>query len=219
MSKLVNQRVLLLAELVHTSNFRGVTQVIPTFCSLAIHYNPLHVGYDAMVEELVKLNEMIDSGSGEALSKGRKIVLPIVYGGERGPDLEYVAEQTGMLKEDVIRLHAANTYFIYMLGVIGSFPYCGDLDSSIALKRRTSPRIRVEKGSVAIANLQTIVIPVASPSGWHIIGWTPMETFNPELDPPSIFLPGDHIKFEPISAVEAENWNETKQREWNERWN
>jgi inhibitor of KinA len=106
-----------------------------------------------------------------------------------------------------------------MLGVIASFPYCGDVNSRLALKRRPSPRIRVEKGSIAIANRQTIIIPLASPSGWHMIGRTPMDTFNPSLHPPSPFLAGDYLKFEPISPQEAESWNDSKQSEWNEKWN
>lgn len=214
----INQKVLSFAEEVEGVKIPGVTQIIPTFCTVAIRYNPLKITYKALTEEL----EIIKSGIVFDQTKDNKpkniVHIPVVYGGEYGPDLAYVAKNTGLNIDEVVRLHTSKPYFIYMLGVIGSYPYLGDLDERLALKRRSSPRIRVEKGSIVIANQLTVLHPLASPSGWHVIGRTPMETFNPHQDPPSTLLAGDYIKFEAISAEEANQWNQNKQREWIEKW-
>jgi inhibitor of KinA len=219
MSIEVNQKIQLLLNVINEAKIHGVKQLIPTFCSLAVRYNPLIISYGEVIRELDKLIKTMEKEKGAKARKEKMIHIPVVYGGEYGPDLEYVAQETGITPDEVVQIHHSNDYLIYMLGFIASFPYCGDLDQRIALKRRLNPRVRVEKGSIAIANQQTIIIPIASPSGWHIIGRTPMEMFNPHLDPPSIYLAGDYIKFEPISVEEAENWNEELQREWNEKWN
>lgn len=216
MSVEVNQSVHLFGDLVKSAEIRGVTQVIPTFTSLAVGYDPLIISYSEMVTELMKLASL-DTGSIQ--NKGKVVHVPVVYGGKYGPDLEYVAEQKGLHTDEVIEIHHSNKYLIYMLGVIASFPYLGELDNRLALPRRSSPRLKVESGSIAIANQQTIIVTLESPSGWYMLGRTPMETFNPKSNPPSLFLAGDYIKFEPISHKEAENWNEHMQREWNKKWN
>lgn len=215
----VNQKVLSFAQEVDTINISGVTQIIPTFCTVAIRYNPLIITYKALTEELDRIKGHIIINQYKDHKSKNIIHIPVVYGGKYGSDIEYVAENTGLDIDEVIRLHTSKPYFIYMLGVIGSYPYLGDLDERLALKRRSSPRIKVEKGSIVIANRLTVLHPLASPSGWHVIGQTPMETFNPYQNPPSTLLAGDYIKFEAISVEEAEQWNDNKQREWIEKWN
>lgn len=215
----LSQNLLSFAELIKDADIQGVTQIIPTFCSIAIRYNPLKLSYDEILSELQKLNVNIKTEK-ETITKTDKIVhIPVFYGEEYGPDLEYVSEKTGLTTSELIRLHSSNLYYIYMLGVIGSFPYCGDLDKKLSLKRRSSPRIKIEKGSIVIANEQTIIVSLESPSGWHIIGRTPFDTFKPEQNPPSPFVAGDFIKFEPISKEVMENWDENMQSEWTKRWN
>lgn len=215
----INQKVLSFAQEVEAAKISGVTQIIPTFCTVAIRYNPLIIAYKALTEELEIIKSRLVFEQYKEHKPQNIIHIPVVYGGEYGPDIEYVAESTGLDMDEVIRLHTSKPYFIYMLGVIGSYPYLGDLDERLALKRRSSPRIKVEKGSIVIANRLTVLHPLASPSGWHVIGQTPMETFDPHQNPPSTLLAGNYIKFEAISAEEAEQWNDNKQREWIKKWN
>jgi len=212
----VNNLVHAYATLLKDAAIRGVLRVVPTFASLAVSYDPVVISYAELLEELKQLR--VQTGESQA-ELGRTIHVPVVYGGEEGPDLAFVAEATGLSEEEVIRLHVSTSYRVYMLGFIASYPYCGDIDPRLALPRRSNPRLKVEQGSVAIANLQTIVYPIASPGGWHILGRTPMETFNPLSEPPSPYRAGDRIKFERITADEAKRWNEQTQREWNAEWN
>ncbi|TDF99464.1 5-oxoprolinase subunit PxpB [Paenibacillus piri] len=214
-----SRRVIAVANHIANARIPGIKQVIPTFCSLAVRYNPILWSYNGIIQQLQTILEAADFADTSASDSGKTIRIPIVYGGEYGPDLEFVAGATRLTEEKVTQLHSAQTYMIYMLGLIGSCPYCGDLDSRLALKRRLQPRLQVAEGSVLIANRQTIIFPLSAPSGWHLIGRTPMKSFNPLLDPPSIFQAGDRIKFEPVSPEEAGGWNEYKQSEWNAKWN
>jgi inhibitor of KinA len=216
MSIEVNQRVHYLASKVRALGIKGVKQLFPTFCSLSISYDPVMILYDELVAELQKMNV---SDIDLLNDKGKVFHVPVVYGGSYGPDLDDVAAQTGLSPDEVVKIHQDTPYLIYMLGFNASMPYCGDVDSRLSLPRRTTPRLNIEQGSIAIANRQTIIYPVSSPGGWHVIGRTPMRTFNPYLDPPTIFKAGDYMKFEPIAAAAAEAWNEHKQREWNDQWN
>ncbi|RFU70285.1 5-oxoprolinase subunit PxpB [Peribacillus saganii] len=211
-----NMQVHSYALLIKESNIRGVQQIIPTLRSLAVLYDPIVIGYDELRNQLKSLKS-IDTKIEK--NGGRIIYIPVIYGGEDGPDLKEVAERTGLSQEEVIDIHSSNHYLIYMLGFTSSYPYCGEIDQRLSLPRRTSPRIKAAKGTVAIANEQTIIIPIESPTGWHIIGRTPIESFNPSIDPPTIFRAGDYIQFVPISSQEAKEWDSLKQREWREKWN
>lgn len=204
------------AFLVKEAKIRGVKQTIPTLRSLAVHYDPIVIDYDELLHHLKNLKPIDIKVEN---SGGRIIPIPVTYGGKEGPDLIEVADRTGLSQEEVIHIHSSKHYLIYMLGFTSSYPYCGEIDLRLSLPRRTSPRIKVPKGTVAIANEQTIIIPIESPTGWHVIGRTPFETFNPSMDPPTILRAGDYIKFIPITPQEAEEWDPYKQRKWREKWN
>lgn len=216
-----SQSIIAFSKVIEEANIEGIIQVIPTFCSIAVRYNPLFITYVEIVEILKELNAYMNVNLDEQviMKKEKVIHIPVYYGEEYGPDLQYVSQKTGLTPEEVIKIHSAKPYYIYMLGVIGSFPYCGKLDKSLSIKRRSSPRVKIEKGSIVIANEQTIVITLESPSGWHVIGRTPLDTFNPDKESPVPFLAGDYIKFEPISKSLMENWNENIQSEWWGKWN
>jgi KipI family sensor histidine kinase inhibitor len=115
-----------------------------------------------------------------------------------GPDLSEVAQRTGMTPESVIDIHCSREYRVYMLGFAPGFAYLGDLDQRLALPRRESPRKRVSKGSVAIAEAQTAVYPSSTPGGWHLIGRTEVTMFDPTRDPPATLAVGDRVRFERI---------------------
>lgn len=215
-SKKINNYVHNFAHYIKQANFQGVKQIIPTYSSLAIYYDPVNISYEELVQEINQL----DMTHVSEINKKRKVLkIPVIYGGEYGPDLDYVAEQCDLTTKEVIKLHSEREYLIYMLGFIASFPYCGDLNEKLSLPRRTNPRLKVRKGTIAIANQQSIVYALETPGGWHNIGVTPLETFNPYNNPPTMFTPGDYIKFIPISLKEMEEWDETKGKRWNEKWN
>src|SRR5262249_27284071 len=130
--------------------------------------------------------------------------LPVVYGEDAGPDLSDVAARLGMLPEEVIDLHTAQTYHVYMLGFAPGFAYLGDLPQALRLPRRGTPRARVPIGSVAIASDMTAIYPLESPGGWHLIGITPLVLWDMARRDEPLLMPGDHVRFKPINAEEAE---------------
>ncbi|HEX9167224.1 MAG TPA: 5-oxoprolinase subunit PxpB, partial [Gemmatimonadales bacterium] len=124
---------------------------------------------------------------------GREWVIPVRYD---GPDLEWVAARTGLNPDEVVRRHSARLYTVYLLGFVPGFAYLGELDPTLVLPRRSTPRQRVPAGSVAIAGAQTAVYPLATPGGWHLIGQTTLRLFDPEREPPALLAAGDTVRFE-----------------------
>jgi inhibitor of KinA len=123
----------------------------------------------------------------------------VCYGGELGPDLEFVAEHNKLSAEEVIGIHSASVYLVYMIGFAPGFPYIGGMSGKIAAPRRSSPRLKIPAGSVGIAGSQTGIYPIETPGGWQLIGQTPLKLFQPESKSPSLLKAGDVIQFKPIS--------------------
>ena len=144
--------------------------------------------------------------SAEAATEPEIIELPVVYGGEDGPDLETVAEHAGLSTQEVIEIHSGTGYRVYMIGFAPGFPYLGGLDERIACPRLKTPRISVPAGSVGIAESQTGVYPNASPGGWQLIGRTAVKLFDPNVNAanasPSLITPGAEVRFVPVDAHE-----------------
>ena len=123
-----------------------------------------------------------------------------MYGGDHGFDLEEVAQQLKIDPEEIIRRHAASRYQVFMIGFLPGFTYLGGLDQTITTSRRTVPRHRIPAGSIVIGGKQTAVASIEGPSGWHVIGRTPVHAFMPRRDPVVFMMPGDRIVLEPVSA-------------------
>ena len=137
--------------------------------------------------------------------KTKKIYeIPVCYGGEYGPDLEFVAKNADISVEEVIKIHSSKDYLIYMLGFLPGFSYLGGLDEKIHTPRLANPRIKIPAGSVGIGGAQTGIYPLESPGGWQLIGKTPVKTYNPDRKVPILFEAGDYIRFVPISQEEFE---------------
>ena len=119
----------------------------------------------------------------------------MVYGGEAGPDLAFVASHTGLSADEVIRRHTAPRYTVYFIGFTPGFPYLGGMDVRLTTPRLETPRARVPAGSVGIAGPQTGVYPLESPGGWRIIGRTQLPLFDLAAQPPSLLSPGDEVRF------------------------
>lgn len=192
----VSDQVLGLAARVRSAGVGGVVEVVPTFRSLMVHYDPLRTNS----AEVVGAIKVLLAGE-TMLDRPRRLWrVPVCYKDEFGPDLASVAEQTSLGVDDVVSLHAGIRYHVYMIGFVPGYPYMGDLPEALVLPRRSDPRIRVPPGSVAIATTMTAIYPLESPGGWHLIGTTPIRIFDAHATPPALFAPGDAVEFEPIDA-------------------
>lgn len=193
-----------IATALRHAEIRGVVDIVPTFTSVAVHYQPKTFGSSTSYKNLAKevtaiVNQESDSNDTHT---SRTIEIPVCYGGKYGPDLPYVAKHCKLAPEEVIAIHSNTPSYVFMLGFAPGAPYVGMHDQAIHIGRRATPRTAVPKGSVAIANCQTIIYPNISPGGWHIIGTTPLEIFFPYQDPPTLLEPGNTIRFVPISETE-----------------
>ena len=130
------------------------------------------------------------------------IEIPVLYGGEMGPDIENVAEHNHKTVEEVIKIHTSEEYLIYMIGFIAGFPYLGGMSKEIATPRLKSPRVKIEGGSVGIAGEQTGIYPVASPGGWQLIGRTPLKLYDADREKPVLLEAGQYIKFAAVTEEE-----------------
>ena len=197
----VNARVHQLAALVRARKLAGVTDLVPAYATLTVHYDPARWAgrgappHQALREELLRV-----WGCARALAPGqaRRVELPVCYGGEFGPDLEEVAARCGLSAAEVVARHSRAEYRVYMLGFSPGFAYLGGLDPAIAAPRRETPRLKVPAGSVGIAGKQTGIYPLESPGGWQIIGRTPGTLFRPDRAEPCLLGPGDLLRFVPV---------------------
>lgn len=188
----INQRVHALAALVDASQLEGITGIVPAYCTLAIHYDPLILTYSEINKWTRAKLDQVDEVKWR---RPRRIEVPVRYGGEHGIDLEFVANYHHLSVEDVIRIHSERTYTIYMMGFTPGFPYMGKLDETIATPRLETPRTRVPAGTVAVAGSQTGIYPIESPGGWRLIGYTSLQLFDPKSGSPFLFSPGDEVRF------------------------
>jgi KipI family sensor histidine kinase inhibitor len=188
----INQRVHTLANLIDASALDGIIETVPAYGTLLVHYDPLILSYAQVKNYLrARIAQVEESDS----RKPRQVEVPVRYGGEFGPDLDFVASHCNLQIDDVIHIHSEQTYTIFMMGFTPGFPYMGKLDDSIITPRLQTPRTRVPAGTVAIAGSQTGIYSIDSPGGWQLIGWTPLKLFAPESDSPFLFSPGDKVKF------------------------
>jgi len=194
-STLIRQAALCLTE----DGIKGVTELIPTFCSLMVQYDPLVIGFDELCEALQgKLRNI-----GATESSVRHIVLiPTCYGGEYGPDMPTVVAHSGLTEQEVIAIHSGHDYLIDMLGFLPGFAYLGGLDPRLHTPRLATPRTLLEAGSVGIGGAQTGVYPLPSPGGWQIIGRTPIKPYDPDREKPILYAAGEYLRFVPITPAQ-----------------
>ena len=191
------------AEKIRGAHLSGVMDVVPSYTSVAVHYQAEpQTGLPNFRTLSDDLTALIQAGVSPAERASRTIDIPVCYGGEHGPDLGEVAKATGLSEQDVIQMHCAPGSMVFMLGFAPGHPYIGIHDPVFALPRRDVPRTVVPAGSVAIANRQSTIYPTRLPGGWHILGATPLKLFDLARPQPTLLLPGDHIRFVPISSAE-----------------
>jgi KipI family sensor histidine kinase inhibitor len=179
-----------LARRLRVADVAGVRDVVPGMRELVVHVDPLRCD----VRQVAGALRTTDADQ-EATEAGPVVDVPVVYGGELGPDLDDVAFACGLDPEDVCRRHAAVEYVVCFVGFLPGFPYLGPLDTRLRLPRRAAPRPKVPPGSVAIAGEYSGIYPWASPGGWHIIGRTDMSLFDLGVTPPARLTPGTRVRF------------------------
>ena len=198
----VNARVIAVAESIQGAALAGVRDVVPTYRSVAVYFDPLRVNFDELMERIESAAAGADSSIPRAAAPVR---IPVCYGGDFGPDLADVAAFAGLSEDDVVRAHSMATYRVFMLGFVAGFAYMGTVTDRIAMPRHATPRLRVPIGSVGIAGGQTGVYPAETPGGWRLIGRTPIKPFDPQRADPFLLKAGDAVQFYPIDREEFQS--------------
>ncbi|RLA86543.1 MAG: allophanate hydrolase subunit 1 [Deltaproteobacteria bacterium] len=204
----INRKVRSMAAAIEQQAPEGVVEVIPTYRSLLILYDPFLTNPHELEEVLLRLEGRLQEIE---IPPPKTVEIPVCYGGEFGPDLDFVARSHGLEPEEVIRLHSEPVYQVYMIGFTPGFPFLGGLPKALYTPRRETPRKKVPAGSVGIANDQTGIYPIESPGGWQLIGRTPLKIFDPKRSDPFLLGVGDLLKFRPISPEEYRRLAEGKE--------
>ena len=176
-----------------------LVDLVPSYASLLVIYNIDQCDHFEARRQLGEALRDIDTT--EAVG-GELVTLPVYYSLESGPDLEIIAERGKISVDDVIEIHSGGEYRVYAIGFAPGFAYLGEVDERIAAPRLATPRQKVPRGAVAIADRQTAVYPAQSPGGWNLIGLCPTLMFDPSREPTMPVKVGDQIRFERIDRDE-----------------
>jgi inhibitor of KinA len=200
----VNALVQRLAAAVQGRAAPWIRDVVPALGGIALHYDPDHAdaGGDALGASARLVQACLEGSLSAAPAAPRVVEVPVCYEPEVAPDIEEVAKATGLSPDEVAQRHAAGDYRVLMIGFAPGHAYMGGLDPKLAVPRRATPRLLVAPGAVAIANEQTVVYPYAISGGWNVIGRTPLTVFDAARAEPSLFAPGDHVRFRAIGREE-----------------
>jgi len=178
----------------------GVTETVPSFRSLMVHYDPLATSRAVLIDAIQRL----DPGASDepATPAGQAWSLPVCYEDQFAPDLADVAAATGLAPDRVIATHAATAFSVAVVGFLPGCPFMAELPAAFNLPRRTAPRTRVPAGSVAVAQKLSVIYPTESPGGWHLIGNCPVPLFDARWETPALLAPADRVRLRPIAAAE-----------------
>jgi len=202
----VNAQAIAVAGAVRRAGLQGIRDVVSTYRSVAVHFDPLTLDIETLRDTLARAAD-----TPPVIGEGKTVVIPVQYGGDMGPDLRAVAAFANVTPDEVVSRHAGARYRVFMLGFLPGFTYMGTVDESIAMPRHATPRLKVPAGSVGIAGRQTGVYPRESPGGWQLIGRTPVSLFNPNRVPAALVAPGDTVRFvrDKISAPVVSGFSRT----------
>ena len=196
---IINAAVSQVWQTIESKNWQGIIGMIPTYRSLLIHFDP---AVWSTKELIGQVEQALPKTQSTVKQNNRQVIIPVLYGGEHGPDLEDVANLNNLTAPEVIDIHENGKYRVYMLGFNPGYPYMGGLDPRLATPRLEQPRTKVPAGSVAIGGEQTGIYSTTSPGGWRIIGHTPVPLFDAKLSDPVLLRAGDNIKFKSITEQE-----------------
>jgi KipI family sensor histidine kinase inhibitor len=199
--EMANQRVLALDRTLARETITGITETVPTYRSLLVHYDPAQIDFDTLSGKLVTLALL----PVPPVTKMRRWRIPVAYGGEHGVDLEDVARTLKSTPENIVARHVAGDYRVAMIGFTPGWSYLSGLDASLQMPRLQNPRLVTPAGTISIGGVQTGVQCLAGPSGWHLLGRTAVRTYQLHRDPIFLLEPGDAVTF---SAVDAKTFAE-----------
>ncbi len=200
----LNDRAIIFSELITAQPFPGFVESVPAYASASIFYDPVVVrreypGFTTAIEAVSTISQdLMNLIESAPVTRSRKIEIPVDFRGDAAPDLEFVAQRSGIGVGEVIKLFTATEYRVYMLGFLPGFSYMGKVHDRIATPRKETPRTLVPKGSVGIAGHQTGIYSLDSPGGWQIVGRTDLDLFTPDSNDPSFLKPGDTVTFIPL---------------------
>lgn len=207
----IHRKIKTLADYLQMHPFVGMQEYVISYTSVAVYYNPFVVRKNALpnreksaLQIVIKtIKDYIQKAENLPQRPAKVIEIPVCYGGQYGPDIEFVAKYNNLSVQEVISIHTKPEYLVYMIGFCPGFPYLGGMDERIATPRRETPRLKIPARSIGIAGNQTGGYPISTPGGWQIIGRTPVEMFRPEdEEKPSLLNSGDIVKFVAISEQE-----------------
>ncbi|SFS90443.1 inhibitor of KinA [Marininema halotolerans] len=188
---------------------KGVIEWVPSYTAVSVYYRPDQISFSQLKKKLLSIQEEATSlPEGES----RSVDIPVVYGGEYGPDLDAVARHARLTPDEVIAIHSQGSYLVYMMGFVPGFPYLGGMDPTIATPRLKKPRSVIPVGSVGIAGGQTGIYPLETPGGWRLIGRTPIRLYDPHRKQPMFLQTGDQITFTPITVQEYDEMTTSEER-------
>ena len=195
----INERVQCLAQVLTELNIVGVTEIVPTYRSVMLYFDPILISRSEMA---AIIEQCLLHSNGEIEDKPAKNIvrIPVCYGGVFGPDMDYVIRHTGLAENEVIQIHTSKPYLVYMLGFTPGFPYLGNLPEPLVVPRLSKLRTKIPEGSVGIAGSQTGFYTVQSAGGWRVIGRTPIKAFIPEAANPFMLVAGNYIQFESVTV-------------------
>lgn len=203
-SDAINGKIRAMSLAIDQKKIPGITEIVPTYRSMMIHYDPTVLPFRQLKEGMEMLEKDLENIQ---LPAPEVMVIPTLYGGEYGPDMETVMAHNGLSLEEVVEIHTSRNYLIYMIGFTPGFPYLGGMDERIATPRLETPRTKIKGGSVGIAGSQTGIYSIDSPGGWQLIGWTPVPLYDPDARIPILLKAGNYVRFE---AITEEKYEEIK---------
>jgi len=198
----VHAEVLALDMALAAAEIRGVTETAPSYRSLLVCYEPAEISFGALV---AGLRPLLNRPAQPAPRSQRQWTLPVLYGEPAVTDLEEISGQLGLSPAEIVEMHAGANYTVYFVGAAPGLPMMGGLPAALHLPRRLKPRPRIPACSVVMAGPQAAVISTPMPSGWHILGHTPIRPFDLSLAEPFLFRAGDTIRFRPIAREEYDD--------------
>jgi KipI family sensor histidine kinase inhibitor len=191
----VNAEVIALELALAASEVPGVIETAPSYRSLLVCYEPAEISFGTLVGHL---RGLLGHPGDPLRQPGRQWLVPVFYGGAMANDLDEVAERLGLSPAGLVALHAGAEYTVFFMGFAPGLPNLGGLPPALHLPRRPLPRPLIPAGSVVMAGGQAGMMSIPAPSGWHILGHTPVRTFEPAREEPFLFRPGDLVRFYPI---------------------
>ena len=204
----INAQLLRLRQRIEAAKMPGIIELVPSYRSLLIQYSCITTSLAQLSDSVRSIIDDADTTTGDS----RCWRVPVLYGGEAGCDLDEVARMHDMSTEDVIRLHSEAVFRVYMLGFAPGWCYLGGLPEALHTPRLSSPRLQVPKGCISIGGQQGMIGALAMPSGWRLLGQTPVRSYDPHRQPPFIIEAGDEVQFYAIEAVEYQRLEQAAEK-------